>query len=67
LEISLRFSEKSIDVQENTPEKLRNTDEDIILGDNTKIKKLGFEITQSLEELLREMYNYWIEFYKKEI
>ena len=67
LKTALSFSEKDIEVQENTPEKLRNTDEDIILGDNTKIKKLGFEITQSLEELLREMYNYWIEYYKKEI
>ncbi len=67
LETALSFSKKNIEVQENTPEKLRNTDEDIILGDNTKIKKLGFEITQSLEELLREMYNYWIESYKKEI
>jgi GDP-D-mannose dehydratase len=52
-------------VRENTPEKLRKTDEDIILGDNSKLKEeLGFEITQSLEDLLREMFEYWIEFYK---
>ncbi|TXT65294.1 MAG: GDP-6-deoxy-D-mannose reductase [Promethearchaeota archaeon] len=65
LEIVLGFSSKKIDVRENTPEKLRKTDEDVILGDNTKLKdELGFEITQSLEGLLREMFEYWIEFYK---
>ncbi len=45
---------------------MRKTDENIILGDNSKIKnELGFEITQSLEEVLKDMFTYWIDFYKK--
>lgn len=65
LNIVLGFSTKEIQVQENTPEKLRETDEDVILGDNTKLKSLGFEITESIEDTLKSMYNYWIEKYKK--
>ncbi|MCK4381128.1 MAG: GDP-mannose 4,6-dehydratase, partial [Candidatus Lokiarchaeota archaeon] len=39
LNIALSFSSKKIEVRENTLHKLRKTDEDIILGDNSKIKK----------------------------
>ncbi|TFF95394.1 MAG: NAD-dependent epimerase/dehydratase family protein [Promethearchaeota archaeon] len=64
LEIALSFSSKDIEVRENTPKKLRKTDEDIILGDNSKIKnELGFKITQPINEILKEMYTYWIDFY----
>lgn len=67
LTIALSYSSIKIKVMENTPIKLRTTDEDVILGDNTKIKtELGFKITQSINELLKEMFDYWIEFYKKE-
>ena len=61
LQKALEFTSKKITVQENTPEKLRKTDEDIIVGDNSKLKALGFEITQSLEGLLRDMFNHWID------
>ncbi|MBY9007024.1 MAG: GDP-mannose 4,6-dehydratase [Candidatus Lokiarchaeota archaeon] len=65
LEISLSFSSKKIKVIENKPEKLRKTDEDIILGDNSNIREeLNFEIQQSVEEFLKEMFNYWINYYK---
>jgi len=63
---ALKLSSKEIIVIENTPKKLRKTDEDIILGDNTKIKEeVGFKVTQSLEEIVRDMYNYWIDYYNK--
>ncbi|TXT65297.1 MAG: GDP-6-deoxy-D-mannose reductase [Promethearchaeota archaeon] len=66
LEITMSFSSKTIEVKENTPEKLRKTDEDIILGDNTKIiNELGFKIIQSIEDLLGEMFEYWMDYYKK--
>ena len=65
LDIALSFSSKDIVIKENTSYKLRKTDEDIILGDNTKIKtELGFEITQSIEEILKDMFNYWVDYYK---
>jgi len=45
---------------------LRITDEDIIIGDNSKIKnELGFKITQSIEDILHDMYEYWIDYYNK--
>lgn len=63
----LSFSSKKIKVVENIPNKLRKIDEDIILGDNSKIKEeLGWEITISLENTLKDMFNYWCEYYKKE-
>ncbi len=61
----LSFSKKKIKIIEKIPTKLRVTDEEIILGDNTKIRnELGFEITQTIEQTLKEMYDYWIEYYK---
>jgi len=65
LNIALSFSSKKIEVRENTPHKLRNTDEDIILGDNSKIKnELGWNIASPLEETLKDMFDYWIKYYK---
>jgi len=67
LDIVLKFSKKNIKVIENVQNKLRKTDEDIILGDNSKIKEeLGWEITISLEDTLKDMFDYWIKYYKKE-
>ena len=64
----LSLSSKKIEVVENVPDKLRKIDEDVILGDNLKIKEeLGWEITISLEKTLEDMFNYWLEYYKKEI
>jgi len=65
LKIALSFSTKEIEVRENTPEKLRATDEDVILGDNSKIRsELGWSITKSLKETLKDMFDYWINYYK---
>ena len=64
LEKILKFSNNKIKIKENTEEKLRKIDEKIILGDNSKIKKeLGFKISQSIDELLRETYEYWIKYF----
>ncbi len=66
LNIALSFSSKKIEVRENTPHKLRNTDEDIILGDNSKIKKeLGWDVSVPIEETLKDMYDYWLDYYSK--
>ena len=66
LNIALGFSKKHIEVDENVTNKLRKTDEDILVGDNSKIKQeLGFKITRSIEATMRSMYDYWINYYKK--
>jgi GDP-4-dehydro-6-deoxy-D-mannose reductase len=66
LDISLSFSQKKIKVAENTPHKLRKTDEDIIIGDNTKItSELGWKPSKTIKETLKEMFDYWIDYYKK--
>ena len=66
LNIALSFSSKKIEIKENTPRKLRKTDEDIIIGDNSKIKKdLGWDVTIPIEDTLRYMFDYWLVFYKK--
>ncbi|MFX1277538.1 MAG: GDP-mannose 4,6-dehydratase, partial [Promethearchaeota archaeon] len=63
----LSFSSKEIIVKENIPKKLRKTDESTILGDNSKIKnELGFKITQTIDDILKDMFDYWIDYYKKE-
>ena len=66
LNIALGFSKNHIKIEENVANKLRKTDEYILLGENLKItKELGFKITRSIEETMREMYEYWLNFYKK--
>ena len=66
LNIALSFSSKKIEVKENVPHKLRMTDEEIILGDNSKIKKeIGWDISVPIEETLKDMFDYWLDFYKK--
>lgn len=66
LDIALNFSSKKIKVLENTPSKLRKTDEDIIVGDNSKIKKeLDWRPTVSIEETLKDMFKYWLDYYRK--
>ncbi|KKN40552.1 hypothetical protein LCGC14_0732290 [marine sediment metagenome] len=66
LNIALAFSTKKIEVKENSPRKLRKTDEDIILGDNSKIKKeLGWDASIPIEETLKDMYDYWLGYYNK--
>ncbi|MFX1328699.1 MAG: GDP-mannose 4,6-dehydratase [Promethearchaeota archaeon] len=66
LDIALNFSSKKIEVKENVPQKLRKTDEDIIIGDNSKIKKeLGWNVSIPIKETLKDMFDYWMDFYKK--
>jgi len=64
LNIILSFSSVNIEVVENVPQKLRKVDEDIIIGDSSKIKtELGWEPTIPIETTLKEMFNYWLDFY----
>ena len=66
LNICLTFSTRKIVVKENSSYKLRKTDEDIILGDNSKIKiELGWDASIPIEETLKDMYDYWLDYYKK--
>jgi GDP-4-dehydro-6-deoxy-D-mannose reductase len=66
LNIALSFSNKKIKIIEKVSDKLRRFDEDMIIGDNSKIKReLGFKITQSIEKVLKDIYDYWVEFYQK--
>lgn len=66
LNIALSLCSKEIQVKKNVSTKLRKFDEDVIIGDNSKIKEeLGWDITIPIETTLREMYDYWIEYYKK--
>ncbi|MFX1593575.1 MAG: GDP-mannose 4,6-dehydratase, partial [Promethearchaeota archaeon] len=66
LNIALSFSSKNIEIKENVSQKLRKTDEDVILGDNSKIKnELGWDISIPIEETLKDMFNYWLNYYKK--
>ena len=66
LDIALSFSQKKIKVVKNAPHKLRRTDEDIIIGDNTKItSELGWKPSKSIKETLKEMFDYWIGYYNK--
>jgi len=67
LNIILSFSKEKIKVVENFPEKLRKVDEDIIIGDNSKIKEeLGWQPTIPIETTLKEMFNYWLDYYSRE-
>ena len=66
LNIALSFSSKKIEVIENLPSKLRKIDESIIIGDNSKIvNELGFKVTEPLEKALKDMYNYWLDYYSE--
>ena len=66
LDISLSFSKKKIKVVENAPHILRKSDEDIIIGDNSKIhSELGWKPKVPINQTLKEMFDYWIDYYKK--
>lgn len=68
LDIILSFSKEKIQVIENTPQKIRKADEDIIIGDNSKIKEeLGWQPIIPIETTLKEMYNYRINYSRKGI
>lgn len=66
LEIALSFTSKKIEIKENISNKIRKTDENVILGDNSKIKnELGWDISIPIEETLKDMFDYWLDYYKK--
>ncbi|MBY8989925.1 MAG: GDP-mannose 4,6-dehydratase [Candidatus Lokiarchaeota archaeon] len=66
LDIILSFSKEKIQVIKNTPQKVRKTDEDIVIGDNTKIKEdLGWVPITPIETTLKEMYKYWLKYFEK--
>ncbi|MFX0030405.1 MAG: GDP-mannose 4,6-dehydratase [Candidatus Hermodarchaeota archaeon] len=66
LDTILKFTKKTIKVQEKSIQKLRKIDEDMIIGDNSKIKReLGWEPSIPIETTLKEMYNYWLEYFRK--
>ncbi|GAG25884.1 unnamed protein product, partial [marine sediment metagenome] len=55
------------EVFENFPQKLRRVDEDVIMGDNSKVKEeLGWQPTIPIETTLKEMFNYWLDYYSRE-
>lgn len=67
LDISLSFSKKEIKVIENAPHILRKSDEDIVIGDNSKIQsELGWRPKIPIHKTLQKMFNYWMEFYQKQ-
>ena len=66
LNTALSFSDKEIKVIENVQTKLRKTDEDVIIGDNSKFKsELQWEKKIPIHETLKRMYEYWITFYQR--
>ena len=66
LNIALNLSNKKIEVEEKVSQKLRKTDEDIIIGDNSKIKsEFGWQPLIPIDVTLKEMLNYWLDHYKK--
>ena len=61
----LELSSKKIEVMQDE-EKIRQTDEDVIIGDNAKIiSELGWFPQKALKETIKEMYEEKITFYKK--
>ncbi len=65
LALSLKLSSKSIKVVEAVPEILRERDEDVVIGDNSKIMKdLGWKNKIPLEKSLMDMFDYWLDYYK---
>jgi GDP-4-dehydro-6-deoxy-D-mannose reductase len=66
LNFLLSLCSKEVEVIEQTPDKLRITDEPIILGDNTKIcTELGYEPTQSIEDVLKSMFDDWVAYFQE--
>ena len=63
---SLSLSSKKIKVKENVDAKLRSSDEDIIIGDHSKITdELSWKPIKTLQDTLKDMFQYWLEIYEK--
>jgi len=65
LENCLSLSSKKIKVKENVGTKLRSSDEDMIIGDHSKITdELSWNPIKSLQDTLKDMFLYWLKIYK---
>lgn len=66
LDSSLSLSSKTIKVKENVDTKLRSSDEDVIVGDHSKITdELSWNPIKPIQDTLKEMFDYWLKLYKK--
>jgi GDP-4-dehydro-6-deoxy-D-mannose reductase len=63
----LGFTDKEIEVNENTADKLRFQDEPIILGDNSKLREAtGFVNDYTIQDTLKDMFEFWKAYYLAE-
>jgi GDP-4-dehydro-6-deoxy-D-mannose reductase len=53
------MSAKKIEIRERDPEKLRPIDDPIFIGDNSKIRSLGWKPEIPIEQTLRDTLEYW--------
>lgn len=61
----LKLCTKKVKVIENTPNKLRISDEPIILGDNNKIRtELGYNPSQQINDVLQDMFKDWVKYFQ---
>ena len=66
LDKSLALSSKTIKVIENVDTKMRSSDEDMIIGDHSKItNELSWNPSKPIEETLKDMFEYWIKIHDK--
>ncbi|MHA1669542.1 MAG: GDP-mannose 4,6-dehydratase [Promethearchaeota archaeon] len=63
---SISLSSKKIEVKENVHTILRSSDEDMIIGDHSKITdELSWNPIKTLQDTLKEMFQYWLKVYEK--
>lgn len=55
----IEMSGKKMNIRERDPERLRPIDDPLFLGDNSKMRKLGWETTIPIEQTLRDTLEYW--------
>ena len=58
LDIMISFANKDIAVEVD-PAKFRPADDPIFIGDNTKLRNLGWEPEISIEQSLKDTLDYW--------
>jgi len=65
LKKSLSLSSKKIQIIENVDTKLRSSDEDMIIGDHSKITdELSWIPIKPLQDTLKDMFQYWLKIYE---
>jgi len=66
LNYCLSLSSKKIQVKENVDTKIRSSDEDMIIGDHSKItKELSWKPTKPLQDTVKDMFDYWLNIYRE--